>query len=215
MALGVLVAVAVIGAIVGAIALLVRGGRGAMDFAPRNLVRVYLYIASMAGIIVLVVGLSGLLTVGFAAAWIGYETYVVAGLPYVGHPDYADNAVVARTVERMQQHYDSRPEELQAALGPAIGACCFEVGPEVLDAFRREFGYAEELISAQQESGKGHLNLNRANVRQLIDCGLSADRIYDSGLCTYCRNDLFFSYRRERGAEHHTGRLMGVVGFEI
>jgi len=69
MVLGVLVAVAIVGAIVGAIAILVRGGRNAMDFAPRNLVRVYLYIASMAGIIVLVIGLSGVLTVGFAAAF--------------------------------------------------------------------------------------------------------------------------------------------------
>jgi len=68
MVLGVLVAVGVVGAIVGAVALLVRGGRGAMEFAPRNLVRVYLYVASMAGIIVLVVGLSGILTAGFAAA---------------------------------------------------------------------------------------------------------------------------------------------------
>src|SRR5207245_11360956 len=69
MVLGVLVAVAIVGAIVGAIAILGRGGRNAMDFAPRNLVRLYLYIASMAGIIVLVVGLSGVLTVGFAAAF--------------------------------------------------------------------------------------------------------------------------------------------------
>ena len=69
MVLGVLVAVAIVGAIVGAIAFLVRGGLGAVEFAPRNLVRVYLYIASMAGIIVLVVGLSGILTVGFAAAF--------------------------------------------------------------------------------------------------------------------------------------------------
>src|SRR3982074_1003330 len=69
MVLGVLVAVGVLGAIVGAIDVLVRGGRGAMEFAPRTLVRVYLYIASMAGIIVLVVGLSGILTVGFAAAF--------------------------------------------------------------------------------------------------------------------------------------------------
>jgi hypothetical protein len=69
MVLGVLVAVAVVGAIVGAIALVMRGGLGAMEWGPRNLVRVYLYIASMAGIIVLVVGLSGILTVGFAAAF--------------------------------------------------------------------------------------------------------------------------------------------------
>jgi len=123
--------------------------------------------------------------------------------------------IVARTVERMQQVYDSRPEELRAALGPAIGACCFEVGPEVIEAFRREFSDAEELISQPQENGKGHLNLNRANIKQLLEAGLGADRISDSALCTYCLNDLFFSYRRERGAEQHVGRLMGVVGLEF
>jgi hypothetical protein len=120
--------------------------------------------------------------------------------------------IVARTVKRMQQMYDSRPADLYAALGPAISAAVFEVGPEVLDAFRREFVYADELIADQQADGKGHLNLNRANLRQLLDCGLSEGRVYDSGLCTWLRNDLFFSYRRERGAEQPVGRLMGVIG---
>ncbi|MHB8631796.1 MAG: hypothetical protein ACYC9W_07705 [Candidatus Limnocylindria bacterium] len=66
--LGVLATVAVVGAVIGAIALVMRGGRG-MEWAPRSLVRVYLYIASLAGIVVLVVGLSGILTAGFAAAF--------------------------------------------------------------------------------------------------------------------------------------------------
>lgn len=120
--------------------------------------------------------------------------------------------IVARTVERMQQRYNSRPQDLRAALGPAISAPVFEVGLPVLAEFRSRFSYAEELISDLQPSGKGHLNLNRANIRQLMDCGLRKDRIYDSGLCTWLRNDLFFSYRRERGAEKPVGRLMGVIG---
>jgi copper oxidase (laccase) domain-containing protein len=49
----------------------------------------------------------------------------------------------------------------------------------------------------------------------LIESGVRAEQIYDSALCTSCRTDLFFSYRRERGAEHHVGRLMGVVGLEF
>jgi hypothetical protein len=122
--------------------------------------------------------------------------------------------IVARTVRRMQQVHGSRPEELRAALGPAISAAVFEVGPEALAEFRNKFGYAEELISDLQPNGKGHLNLNLANVRQLIDCGLREDRIYDSALCTWLRNDLFFSYRRERGNEKPVGRLMGVIGRE-
>ncbi|MBP6820631.1 MAG: peptidoglycan editing factor PgeF [Acidobacteria bacterium] len=122
--------------------------------------------------------------------------------------------IVARTVERMQQQYGSHPEDLQAALGPAICAEVFEVGAEVLDAFRSKYDYAEELFSGLQVNGKGHINLNLANTRQLINAGLRADRIYDSGLCTWQRNDLFFSYRLERGAEKPVGRLMGVVGRE-
>jgi len=122
--------------------------------------------------------------------------------------------IVAQTVERMQQDRNSRPEDLHVALGPAISAAVFEVGPEVLLEFKKKFSYAEDLISDPQPNGKGHLNLNLANVRQLIDCGAREDRIYDSALCTWLRNDLFFSYRRERGAENPVGRLMGVIGRE-
>jgi YfiH family protein len=120
--------------------------------------------------------------------------------------------IVARTIERMQQEYGSRPEDLHAALGPAICAEVFEVGAEVLDAFRGEYSYAETLFSKQQPNGKGHINLNLANTRQMTDAGLSAERIYDCGLCTWLQNDLFFSYRLERGAEKPVGRLMGVIG---
>jgi hypothetical protein len=69
MVLGVLVVVGVLGLVVGGIALVVRGGRGPLDLAPRSVVRVYLYVASLAGIVVLVVGLSGVLNAGFAAAF--------------------------------------------------------------------------------------------------------------------------------------------------
>lgn len=120
--------------------------------------------------------------------------------------------IVARTVERMQREFNSRPEDLRAALGPAISAPHFEVGLEVLAAFRKSCSYADELIENEQANGKGWLDINQANTRQLLDCGLSAERVYDSGLCTVARNDLFFSYRYERGHENHIGRLMGVVG---
>ncbi|MBS1791260.1 MAG: peptidoglycan editing factor PgeF [Acidobacteria bacterium] len=122
--------------------------------------------------------------------------------------------IVARTVERMQQEYNTRPADLHAALGPAICADVFEVGAEVLGAFRAQYDYAEELFSNRQPNGKGHINLNLANARQLANAGLREDRIYDCGLCTWLQNDLFFSYRLERGAEKPVGRLMGVIGRE-
>jgi polyphenol oxidase len=121
-------------------------------------------------------------------------------------------SIVARTVERMQQEHGSLPQDLHAAIGPGISAAVFEVGPETLALFKGRFDYAEDLISDARPNGKAHLDLNLANVRQLIDCGVRRDRIYDSALCTWLRNDLFFSYRLERGSENPVGRLMGVIG---
>lgn len=120
--------------------------------------------------------------------------------------------IVARTIETMQRDFTVRPDDLHAALGPAISAPVFEVGPEVLDAFRAAFAYAEDAILDVRPSGKGHLDLNQINARQLLDCGVRVERIYDSGLCTWMCNDLFFSYRRERGDLQPIGRLMGVIG---
>jgi len=120
--------------------------------------------------------------------------------------------IVVRTLERMQQAYGSRPEDLRAALGPAICAANFEVGPEVLAQFRSKFRYADDLISHEQPNGKGHIDLNRCNAQQLIDVGVKPENIYDSALCTVGRNYLFFSYRKERGHERYVGRLMCVVG---
>lgn len=120
--------------------------------------------------------------------------------------------IVARTIEKMQLHHGSSPADLHVALGPAISSQVFEVGPEVIEAFHGRFTYAEELISHRKPGGKANLNINQANTLQAIEAGVLPERIYDSGLCTWLRNDLFFSYRRESGAEKPVGRLMGIIG---
>lgn len=120
--------------------------------------------------------------------------------------------IVARTVELMQETHDSAPTDIRAALGPAIGPCCFEVGEEVVEAFSARFDYGANCFSKPNPGGKAHLNLNQLNRRQLVDCGLRVDNIWDVALCTVCRNDLFFSYRKERGVDRPVGRLMGVIG---
>ena len=69
MVLGALIPIAVLGLLIVAGAMLFNRGREGFDLAPRNLVRIYLYIASLAGIVVLVIGLSGILNAGFAATF--------------------------------------------------------------------------------------------------------------------------------------------------
>jgi polyphenol oxidase len=120
--------------------------------------------------------------------------------------------IVARTIERMQQEFHTRPEDVLIAVGPAIGSCCFEVGPDVVELFSCEFEYAGALMASNGREGKVRLDLNFANFTQLVAMGVEPDKIYDSRLCTSCRGDLFFSYRRDRGAETPVGRLMGVIG---
>jgi YfiH family protein len=90
----------------------------------------------------------------------------------------------------------ARPEHLTAFLGPSIRPCCYEVGEEVRDMFQKE-GFNEKVFS--NKNGSGHLDLAQANRELLAAEGV--DHVHDTGLCTYCRNDIFASYRRgERSA---------------
>jgi purine-nucleoside/S-methyl-5'-thioadenosine phosphorylase / adenosine deaminase len=114
-------------------------------------------------------------------------------------------------LERLVKEYGARPEDMLVAIGPAAGACCYEVGSEVIDGFKERFANAESLFTATRE-GHARIDLLKANRDQLISCGVDPDRIYTAPLCTMCRTDLFFSYRREKKAQGKVGRLMSVIG---
>lgn len=122
--------------------------------------------------------------------------------------------VVEVGVAKMMAEFGSRPEELVAAIGPSIGACCYSVGDEVFEAFTSGFAYGEALFSRGADAGSAaHLNLWEANRRQLLDCGILAGRISVVGECTGCAGlpgqSRYFSHRCEKG---FTGRMMSVVG---
>lgn len=141
--------------------------------------------------------------------------------------------VVTKTLGRMRLEFSSQPENMMAALGPAIGPCCYEVGPEVAQAFSAQFERAAEWFEGPFErlyAGEepnplpwltmmppGHepppervrLDLRATNRWQLVDAGVNPRNIAVSALCTGCRTDLFFSYRQEGAG---TGRMMSVIG---
>jgi YfiH family protein len=103
--------------------------------------------------------------------------------------------IAQAAVSAMRERFGTRPADLHAAIGPGIGVCCYEVGPEVM----AQFGGQE----------RGHLNLEAENARQLEQSGVTAARIYASHLCTMCRGDEFHSFRRDREA---AGRLYSFIG---
>jgi polyphenol oxidase len=86
---------------------------------------------------------------------------------------------------------------LTAAIGPGIGACCYEVGEEVAGPFRARFG-ADLVVD-------GRLDLGGATERALQEAGVAS--VERSSHCTACEPELFFSHRRDRG---RTGR-QGVI----
>jgi YfiH family protein len=143
--------------------------------------------------------------------------------------------IVEKGVGEMRRNFGSDPKTLQAAIGPGIRQCCFEVGAEVRIHFEAQFAYADRLFREIKEldpvrekypmlfltaRAPGHselptqifLDLAEANRCQLLDAGLSPKSIHTLPLCTACRTDLLFSYRKENGV---TGRMLAAVGIRL
>ncbi|MGB9177932.1 MAG: peptidoglycan editing factor PgeF [Pyrinomonadaceae bacterium] len=119
--------------------------------------------------------------------------------------------IVGGALERMKEEYGTRAEDVRAAIGPAALGCCYEVGSDVIEAFRSSFKDADTLFTPTRE-GHALVDLQRANREQLTAAGVNPERIHAAPLCTMCRTDLFFSYRREKSVYGKTGRLMSVIG---
>jgi copper oxidase (laccase) domain-containing protein len=98
------------------------------------------------------------------------------------------------------------PENLVWAFGPAILACHFEVGEEVIEAARQDPAWQEGLRTAGP-SGRSHLDLHGFLRAQALDLGMDPSRDGSVALCTVCRPDLLYSYRRGET----TGRQWGWI----
>ncbi len=142
--------------------------------------------------------------------------------------------IVENGIGRMRLEFGSHPEDLVAAIGPAIGPCCYSVGEEVLSEFESQFSYAGDLFHqvddadidpvrakypmtflTQRPPGHSpagpslHLDLLEANRRQLLAAGLAPESIQFAGGCTACQPHLFFSHRASHG---RAGRMLNVIG---
>lgn len=116
-------------------------------------------------------------------------------------------AGVARNVIARMAELGARPDRVRVAIGPSIGPCCFEVGPEVVAEFREALGELPGMIVAGPR--KDHIDLRVATRAVLERAGVRADRIDDRPPCTRCEADRFFSYRRDGQAG---GVHMGFIG---
>jgi YfiH family protein len=114
--------------------------------------------------------------------------------------------VAPRVVARMGE-LGARPADVRVALGPSIGPCCFEVGPEVVEAFRAAFGDVPGMVVRGPH--KDHVDLRVALTAGLTAVGVAPAHIDAAPPCTRCEAERFYSYRRDGQAG---GILMGFIG---
>lgn len=118
--------------------------------------------------------------------------------------------IVTKTVAELSRRYNADPHNMIAAIGPAAGRCFYEVGQDVIDAFRDHPDHEKYFTPTRDEHA--FVDLHQANRDQLVLSGLSNDNIYTAPFDTMERTDLFFSYRREKAKFGKTGRLLSVIG---
>ena len=116
------------------------------------------------------------------------------------------SGVLPNTVRALAKKFTSRPEDLHVAIGPAIGACCYEVGADVARKLAPWFPERTDLDRTTK------VDLAEAVRRQALAAGVQESRIYGAGLCTRCRGEEFYSYRREGTA---AGRMISLAGIRF
>jgi YfiH family protein len=132
----------------------------------------------------------------------------VAGAAHAGwRGTAADVSGVA--VRALVERFDVDAASLSAAIGPAIGPCCYEVGEELPAAFaERGWNEAERNRWFMRRGGRLFLDVWQANADQLRHAGIPDGQVHVSRLCTACHPEWFYSYRREGAG---TGRLAAFI----
>jgi YfiH family protein len=114
-----------------------------------------------------------------------------------------------KVVRHIKERCGLEPAALEAALGPAIGPCCYEIGADVSSALIGKWGETGKR-ALRVAGGRQFLDLKRLNRLLLEEAGVPSGQIVSVGPCTSCAADDFFSYRREKS---ETGRQLSFIGW--
>ena len=116
--------------------------------------------------------------------------------------------VLAAAIGALRETYGADPAGLRLAIGPCIGPCCFEVGPEVVESFLA--GDPRSGSCIRDDRGT-RIDLIAANRLQALEAGVPADGIEELSGCTVCRSDLYESHRRDG---ERAGRMLGLIAWK-
>lgn len=114
--------------------------------------------------------------------------------------------IVSNGVKRLREVPGFRSDRVVAVMGPSIGSCCFEVDEDVFSLFASKF--ENEAFYRKTGEKKWNIDLQGVIQEELLREGLVLENIHNCGICTKCSNDLFFSYRGDKG---RTGSLAAFM----
>ncbi len=125
------------------------------------------------------------------------------GLAHSGWKGTYSN-ISKNVVDKMMEEYGTNPDDLICGIGPSILECHFEVDEDLAGKFSQKYG--RDFVKMYE---KPHINLTAIVEKQLRDCGVK--RVLQSGICTFCNNDIYYSYR---GDNHKTGSLISIMALK-
>ncbi len=117
--------------------------------------------------------------------------------------------IVSRVVRIMKRQFAADPQKIQVLMSPSIGACCYEIGVEVIECCRRSSWKEEMVLYPAGKSGHLYFDLRASNRNVLMKEGIKSNHIFGNDFCTKCDSSLFYSYRGSGGKI--TGSHMGII----
>ena len=115
------------------------------------------------------------------------------------------------TIKKMADTFGSRPEDIQAAIGPSICQDCYEVSEDVIWQFQQAFDKKDwDSLFYRKENDKYQLNLWEANRRILLEAGIPENQISMPNLCTCCNPDFLFSHRASGGRRGNLAAFLEI-----
>lgn len=123
--------------------------------------------------------------------------------------------IAGKVVEAMVREFGSRPQDIQIAIGPGVGPCCYNVRDDVIEQVESSFPAAwqkSQNIDAllTRDDGLVYFNLWAAIKRALLDVGVTADNISSEAVCTAHNTGTFYSHRGEEGQCGLFGAVIGL-----
>ncbi len=134
---------------------------------------------------------------------------VVAAI-HAGRRGLLEN-IIPKTVNILKNKFNCTTKNILVGIGPYIKKCCYEVGSDVENEVKKVYPDSWKNF-LQKRNNKLYLDLEKIIYKQILGFGIKKENIEDINLCTSCRNNLFFSYRKSKTKEEKNKRLATFVG---